>query len=162
SLDLHAGETTAVVGESGSGKSTLARCVLRLVDCDQGQISFDGSDIGALKGRELRAYRKQVQMVFQEPLRSLNPRLRVQPTLEEPLMLPTDLSAKQRREKVDDALRSVELSPAYAKRFPGELSGGEQQRVGIARALMLEPRLVALDEPTAALDARVRVEINTL
>jgi oligopeptide/dipeptide ABC transporter ATP-binding protein len=161
-LAIEAGTTLALVGESGSGKSTLGRCVLRLLRADEGTVIVDGQDIGALGRGDLRRFRRHAQMVFQDPAGSLNPRLRVRDTLAEPLALHTELTREQRRARVLEALRRVNLDEAYASRFPSELSGGEQQRVGIARAIITEPKLIVLDEPTAALDARVRKGIYEL
>lgn len=161
-LEIAGGTTLALVGESGSGKSTLGRCILRLIRSDEGTVVVDGQDVGALSRGDLRRFRRHAQMVFQDPAGSLNPRLRVRDILEEPLMLHTDLTREQRRARALDALRRVHLDAVYASRFPSELSGGEQQRVGIARAVITEPKLIVLDEPTAALDARVRKGIYEL
>jgi oligopeptide/dipeptide ABC transporter ATP-binding protein len=161
-LEIPRGQTLALVGESGSGKSTLGRCVLRLLKPDSGRIVVAGQEVGRLSRQELRRFRSTAQMVFQDPFGSLNPRMRVRDTLEEPLKLHTELEKPARRARVLDALRRVHLDESYASRFPSELSGGEQQRVGIARAIISEPALIVLDEPTAALDARVRKGIYEL
>ena len=161
-LEIELGSTLALVGESGSGKSTLGRCVLRLLRPDAGSVVVDGQEVGSLSRADLRKFRRHAQMVFQDPLGSLNPRMRVRDTLGEPLALHTELTREERRTRVIDSLRSVHLDESYATRFPSELSGGEQQRVGIARAIITEPKLIVLDEPTAALDARVRKGIYEL
>lgn len=161
-LEIARGTTLALVGESGSGKSTLGRCILRLLQPDAGQVRVAGKDVLALGRGDLRRFRRHAQMVFQDPAGSLNPRMRVREILGEPLMLHTELPREQRRARVADALRRVHLDEAYASRFPTELSGGEQQRIGIARAVITQPELIVLDEPTAALDARVRKGIYEL
>ena len=161
-LEIEEGRTLALVGESGSGKSTLGRCLLRLVEPDQGEVVVDGRRLLALGRRDLRRFRRNAQMVFQDPFGSLNPRMRVRDILAEPLLLHTDLSRQARRAPVVEALRRVHLDPSYEHRFPSELSGGEQQRVAIARAVITHPKLVVLDEPTSALDARVRKGIYEL
>ena len=161
-LEIEEGRTLALVGESGSGKSTLGRCLLRLVEPDQGEVVVDGRRLLALGRRDLRRFRRNAQMVFQDPFGSLNPRMRVRDILAEPLLLHTDLPRQARRAPVVEALRRVHLDPSYEHRFPSELSGGEQQRVAIARAVITHPKLVVLDEPTSALDARVRKGIYEL
>ena len=161
-LTVDAGTTLALVGESGSGKTTLGRCVLKLVRLDAGTIEVAGRSLAELKGRALRDFRRNAQMVFQDPLGSLNPRMRVGQIVEEPLMLHGEHARASRRQGVAAVLGRVQLDPSYADRFPGELSGGEQQRVGIARAVVTQPRLIVLDEPTAALDASVRKGIYEL
>ncbi len=161
-LQIESGKTMALVGESGSGKTTLGRCVLGLLRFDSGTIEVAGTSLSALRGQALRAFRRNAQMVFQDPLGSLNPRMRIGTTLEEPLILHEDDDKAARRQKVAEILTRVQLDPSYARRFPGELSGGEQQRVSIARAVITNPRLIVLDEPTAALDAPVRKGIFEL
>jgi oligopeptide/dipeptide ABC transporter ATP-binding protein len=161
-LEIEEGRTLALVGESGSGKSTLGRCLLRLVEPDQGEVVVGGRRLLELGRRELRRFRRNAQMVFQDPFGSLNPRMRVRDILAEPLLLHTDLSRQARSAPVAEALRRVHLDPSYERRFPSELSGGEQQRVAIARAVITNPKLVVLDEPTSALDARVRKGIYEL
>ena len=161
-LEIARGTTLALVGESGSGKSTLGRCILRLLQPDAGSVHVAGQDVLALGRGDLRRFRRHAQMVFQDPSGSLNPRMRVRDILEEPLALHTDASREERRSRMLEALRRVHLDEAYAPRFPSELSGGEQQRVGIARAIITRPELVVLDEPTAALDARVRKGVYEL
>jgi oligopeptide/dipeptide ABC transporter ATP-binding protein len=161
-LELAEGTTTALVGESGSGKTTLGRCALALADADAGSVTFDGHEVTSMRGRELRGLRRHMQMVFQAQSASLNPRMTVARALEEPLKLAGERDRATRRARVLDALSDVKLDADYASRYPSELSGGEQQRVGIARAIITEPRLVVLDEPTAALDAEVRKGIYDL
>jgi oligopeptide/dipeptide ABC transporter ATP-binding protein len=161
-LELTEGTTTSLVGESGSGKTTLGRCALALTGFDDGVVSFDGHELSAMRARDLRALRRHMQMVFQAQSASLNPRMTVSRTLEEPLKLAGEGNRATRNSRVLDALRQVNLDTAYASRYPSELSGGEQQRVGIARAIITEPRLLVLDEPTAALDAEVRKGIYDL
>jgi oligopeptide/dipeptide ABC transporter ATP-binding protein len=161
-LEVAEGTTTALVGESGSGKTTLGRSVLRLTGVDAGSIVFDGRELTGLSDREMRPIRKDAQMVFQAQSASLNPRMTVGKVLEEPLLLAGERNRASRRTRVEEALRQVQLDTAYHDRYPSELSGGEQQRVGIARAIITEPRLVVLDEPTAALDAHVRQGIYVL
>ena len=161
-LEIEAGRTLALVGESGSGKSTLGRCLLRLVEPDDGEVVVDGRRLRELGRRDLRRFRRNAQIVFQDPFGSLNPRMCVRDILAEPLLLHTDLSRQARRAPVAEALRCVHLDPSYERRLPSELSGGEQQRVAIARAVITHPKLVVLDEPTSALDARVRKGIYQL
>jgi peptide/nickel transport system ATP-binding protein/oligopeptide transport system ATP-binding protein len=161
-LEIERGRTMALVGESGSGKTTLGRCVLGLVRCDGGTIEVAGTSLADLRGRALREFRRHAQMVFQDPFASLNPRMRIGTILEEPLILHENDPRAVRRQKVAAVLSRVRLDASYARRFPGELSGGEQQRVGIARAVITNPRLIVLDEPTAALDAPVRKGIFEL
>jgi oligopeptide/dipeptide ABC transporter ATP-binding protein len=162
SLRVGTGESLGLVGESGSGKTTLARCILRLVEPDSGSVVFKGMDVTTLAADELRRHRRHMQMVFQDPYDSLNPRWTVHTTLEEPLRLHTRLDAAQRRKRVAELLELVRLDARFADRRPHELSGGQQQRVGIARALATQPELLMLDEPTSALDSVARVQILDL
>jgi oligopeptide/dipeptide ABC transporter ATP-binding protein len=159
---LHAGRSLALVGESGSGKSTVARCVVRLLEPSGGQILFDGVDITRLGRGAFRRYRGQMQMVFQDPSDSLNPRIKVGSQVEEPLLFFTSLSRAERRDRIDELFRMVQLDPQLAARYPRQLSGGQQQRIAIARAIASSPRLVVLDEPTSALDVSIRAEILEL
>jgi oligopeptide/dipeptide ABC transporter ATP-binding protein len=162
SFDIAPGETFGLVGESGSGKSTLGRCLLRLIEPTQGSISFDGRDVGRIPGGELRAWRANAQMVFQDPFDALSPRMRVRSLIEEPLKLHTRLDRRGRRERVLEVLEQVRLGAAYLDRLPRELSGGEAQRVAIARAIATNPRYLVLDEPTSSLDLSVRASVLSL
>ena len=159
SFEIGRGETLGLVGESGSGKTTVGRCLLRLIEPTSGRIRFEGSDITRLTRRELKPLRARMQMVFQDPFASLNPRRTVRQTVEEPLVLQRDAPARAWLEMTTEILEHVGLGPQYLDRFPIELTASEQQRVGIARALITSPKLVVLDEPTATLDATVREEI---
>ena len=162
SLHIAPGETLALVGESGCGKSTVARCLLRLVDPTRGQIDFEGQDLVALRGEKLRRLRARVQMVFQDPTASLNPRLSVRAMVEEPLRLHSALDPAARRERLVAVLDEVGLGRELMDRYPHELSGGQKQRVNIARAFATHPLLVVLDEPTSALDVSLRSRIILL
>ena len=148
-FDLESGRTLGIVGESGSGKSTLARCLVRLIEPTTGTIHLDGDDVLALRGGALKAFRRQVQMVFQDPYGSLNPRLTVGDALDEPLRVHRLGSARQREERVVHLLETVGLSATHRSRYPHEFSGGQRQRIGIARALAVGPRLLIADEPQA-------------
>ncbi len=163
SLEIAAGETLALVGESGSGKSTLARAVLRLVPAAAGRVVFDETDVLTASGRQLRDLRRRMQIVFQDPAGSLNPRLRVELIVGEALTVHGLVrSAAERRRRVAALLERVGLRPADMERYPHEFSGGQRQRIGIARALALEPRLVICDEPVSALDVSVQAQILNL
>jgi oligopeptide/dipeptide ABC transporter ATP-binding protein len=162
SFEIRQGETLGLVGESGSGKTTVARCLLRLVEPTSGRIRFEGDDITRLTKQQLKPLRSRFQMVFQDPFASLNPRRTVRQTVEEPLAVHGDASARARLGPTTEMLERVGLGPKYLNRFPIELTASEQQRVGIARALITNPKLVVLDEPTSALDPTVREEILSL
>jgi oligopeptide/dipeptide ABC transporter ATP-binding protein len=162
SLTLRAGETVGLIGESGSGKSTLGRLLLGLLPADHGGVMFQGIDVVGALPKDMRRLRTQMQVVFQEPYESLNPRMRVASLIAEPLVVQGDLPKAERDLRVEEALAQVGLKPELARRFPGELSGGQQQRVGIARAIVGRPRLVVLDEPTASLDRTIRRQITDL
>ena len=162
SLDIAPGETLGLVGESGCGKSTVARVVMRLTDADEGEVRLDGEDIAKAHGRALQAVRPRVQMVFQDPAASLNPRATIGQTLESPLIVHRRGNAADHRARVADILRSVGLHPDMASRHPHELSGGQRQRVAIARALMLNPALIVCDEAVSALDVSVRAQVLNL
>jgi len=161
-LDIPKGTALGLVGESGSGKTTLGRCLLRLIDPSDGSIEFEGRELTDLGARDMRALRSRMQMVFQDPLGSLDPRQRVFSIVEEPLLLLTDADREERRRRVVEMIGHVRLSEAHLERYPHQLSGGQQQRVGIARALVTRPELCVLDEPTSALDWPVRAEILEL
>jgi oligopeptide/dipeptide ABC transporter ATP-binding protein len=158
-FEIGRGETLGLVGESGSGKTTVGRCLLRLVEPTSGRIRFEGTDITRLTKRELKPLRSRLQMVFQDPFASLNPRRTVRQTVEEPLALQRDAPARAWLGMITEILKRVGLGPQYLDRFPIELTASEQQRVGIARALITSPKLVVLDEPTSTLDPTVREEI---
>jgi oligopeptide/dipeptide ABC transporter ATP-binding protein len=159
SFEIGRGETLGLVGESGSGKTTVGRCLLRLIEPTSGRIRFEGSDITRLTKRELKPLRSRLQMVFQDPFASLNPRRTVRQTVEEPLALQRDAPARAWLGMITEMLMRVGLGPQYLDRFPIELTASEQQRVGIARALITSPKLVVLDEPTSTLDPTAREEI---
>ena len=162
SFRIGRGETLGLVGESGSGKTTVGRCLLRLIDPTEGRIQFEGTDLVAASRQQLRALRSRLQIVFQDPLASLNPRRSVRQTIEEPLLLQGGISGAARRRAVLDMLERVHLGARQLDRYPIELTASEQQRVGIARALITRPALVVLDEPTSTLDPAVRSEILSL
>ena len=163
SLELAPGETLAIVGESGSGKTTLARMLLRLIEPDSGELLVEGRDFLAARGAELRALRREMQMVFQDPFASLDPRMRVGSIVGEPLEIhEPKLSRAERRSRVVEVLRATGLAEDVLARYPHEFSGGQRQRIGIARALVLRPRLVVADEPVSALDVSVGAQILDL
>jgi peptide/nickel transport system ATP-binding protein len=162
SLDVFRGETVGLVGESGCGKSTLGRCLVRLYEISAGRIEFEGIDISTKKTRALRPIRQRMQMVFQDPYSSLNPRRRVADLLAEPLKVHGKRSRAEIKDRVAELMRLVELLPDHLNRFPHEFSGGQRQRIGIARAIALEPSLVVADEPVSALDVSIQAQIVNL
>jgi oligopeptide/dipeptide ABC transporter ATP-binding protein len=162
SFTVEAGKTLALVGESGCGKSTVSRLVLRLIEPDAGTVRFEGRDLGALDANELRAFRRDAQIIFQDPYASLNPRMTVSQILTEPLALHDLVPAPRRRERVGELLRLVGLESRFARRYPHEFSGGQRQRIAIARALAVEPKLIICDEPVSALDVSIRSQILNL
>jgi peptide/nickel transport system ATP-binding protein len=162
SLVIEAGETLGLVGESGSGKSTLGRLVLRLIAPTSGSIRFDGHDLLAVGGRELRRLRRDMQIIFQDPFGSLDPRLRVDEVIAEPLLIHERMSPDTRRARVNQLLGAVGMDESAGRRFPHEFSGGQRQRIGIARALALRPRFIVADEPVSALDVSVGAQIVNL
>ena len=162
SISVRQGDTLAVVGESGSGKSTLARCLLQLQPLDAGEVRFEGRDLAALSGKELRAVRRDLQMVFQDPFASLNPRMKVGDIVGEGLVIHGLGDVQERRTKVMHMLERVGLAASDMGKYPHEFSGGQRQRIGIARALVLQPKLVVCDEPVSALDVSIQAQILLL
>ena len=162
SFSVPRGTSLGLVGESGCGKSTVARAVLRLIEPDSGSIVFDGTDVRAAKGGALRRLRRRMQIVFQDPYSSLNPRRTIRQALEEPLRVHLRVSSKEIGEKAEAAMAEVGLPREAMERYPHEFSGGQRQRIGIARALVLDPELVVADEPVSALDVSVQAQILRL
>jgi len=162
SLTIESGETLGLVGESGSGKSTLGRLVLRLIEPTSGQIFFEGKDLTSAGRRELRRLRRDMQIIFQDPFGSLDPRMRVADVIAEPLIIHERMSAKITREHVGELLKAVGLDQSAAGRYPHEFSGGQRQRIGIARALALRPKFIVADEAVSALDVSVGAQIVNL
>jgi len=162
SLNIKEGTTLAVVGESGSGKSTLARSLIRLVNLDKGRITFDDTDFLSLDSIALKNMRKNIQMIFQDPYASLNPRMKIQSIMEEPLLIHKIGTKILKQKKIETMIKRVGLNLSDLDKYPHQFSGGQRQRIGIARALILEPKLVICDEPVSALDVSVQAQIVQL
>jgi len=162
SFDIERGETLGLVGESGSGKSTTGYCVLQVLKPTSGSVIFDGVELTELTGEKLRRMRRRMQLVFQDPHSSLNPRMTVGDTVEEPLQIHKVATRKERRARVRELLDVVGFDPTFTNRYPHEFSGGQRQRIGIARALALSPDLLVLDEPVSALDVSIQAQILNL
>ena len=162
SLEVRTGETLGLVGESGCGKSTLARCIARLHDLTAGSVTFEGRDISGLSRRQLRPVRRELQMVFQDPYASLNPRKRVGTIIADPLHIHRYGDRTKIRNRVRELLELVGLSPEHVNRYPHEFSGGQRQRIGVARAIALNPKLIIADEPVSALDVSIRAQVINL
>ena len=162
SLAIEAGETLGLVGESGCGKSTLGRMLLRLIEPDSGEVSFDGHDVLRAGGAELRRLRRDMQIIFQDPVGSLDPRMTVEQIVSEPLVVHDNANRRSRGERAAEVLRAVGLDSSSLQRYPHEFSGGQRQRIGIARALILRPRFIVADEPVSALDVSVGAQIVNL
>lgn len=162
SFDIFAGETLGLVGESGCGKSTVGRCVLRLNEPTSGEILFEGQNLVGLPNKQMQALRREMQIIFQDPYASLNPRLSILSIVSEPLKIHGIGGKTEQRERVADLLGKVGLDPNYMVRYPHEFSGGQRQRIGIARALALNPKLIICDEPVSALDVSVQAQVVNL
>ena len=162
SFDIMPGETFSLVGESGCGKSTTSRLINRLITPDEGQIIFDGQDIAKISAKEMRPLRSKMQMVFQDPYGSLNPRKKEQDIIAEPLLVHTKLSPGERLKRVHELLEVVGLPATHGERYPHEFSGGQRQRIGIARALSVNPKLIMADEPVSALDVSIQAQVLNL
>lgn len=162
SFDIFKGETFSVVGESGCGKSTTGRLIDHLLTPDSGEIWFEGKEISKLSTAQIRPIRKDIQMIFQDPAGSLNPRMRVEDLIEEPLLIHTNMSREERLRTAHELLEIVGLSSKHAKRYPHEFSGGQKQRIGIARALTVRPKLIIADEPISALDVSIQAQVLNL
>jgi len=162
SFDIYKGETLGLVGETGSGKTTVGRTMLQLYEPTDGQVVFDGTDLTTLKGSKLRHMRRRMQMIFQDPYASLNPRMTVGSIVAEPLEVHMIAHGKEKRERVQELLRLVGLNPYFVNRYPHEFSGGQRQRIGIARALALNPDLIICDEPISSLDVSIQAQVVNL
>ena len=163
SFEVKEGQTFGLVGESGCGKSTLGRTIVKLYEPESGTIEFDGKDISKIHGKDLKAFRKDVQMIFQDPYASLNPRMTVGEIIKEPMIIHNIFATDQEREdRVVELLKIVGLKPDHIRRYPSEFSGGQRQRIGIARALAVNPRFIVCDEPISALDVSIQAQIINL
>ena len=163
SFQIYEGETLALVGESGCGKSTLGRLLLRLLEPTAGEVIFDGTNVGKLKGKELRNFRKEMQIIFQDPYASLNPRMNVERIISEPLITHKVCANKmETRHRVVELMQEVGIPVEFLRRYPHQFSGGQRQRIGIARALALRPRLIVCDEPVSALDVSIQSQVLNL
>jgi oligopeptide transport system ATP-binding protein len=162
SFDIRTGETLGLVGESGSGKSTTGFCVLQLLKPTSGSVLFDGKELTTMSKRDMRAIRREIQIVFQDPYASLNPRMTVGDIVSEPLLIHSVGSRRSRRRSAEQLLEVVGFNPDFINRYPHEFSGGQRQRIGIARALALNPRMIVCDEPVSALDVSIQAQILNL
>ena len=162
SFDIMPGETFSLVGESGCGKSTTSRLINHLIKPNEGEILFEGKDVAKLSEKEVRPLRAEMQMVFQDPYGSLNPRMKVQDIISEPLLVHTKMSKGERLKKAQELLEVVGLSAIHGERYPHEFSGGQRQRIGIARALSVNPKLIMADEPVSALDVSIQAQVLNL
>ena len=161
-FDVKRGETLGLVGESGCGKSTTGRAILQLHRPTEGKVNFDGTELTEIKGADLRRFRRRMQMIFQDPFSSLNPRMSVAQIISEPLAIHGLYKGKERKERLDYILEAVGLNPTFAKRYPHEFSGGQRQRIGIGRALAVEPDFIVCDEPVSALDVSIQAQVINL
>ncbi|PWT89053.1 MAG: peptide ABC transporter substrate-binding protein [Blastocatellia bacterium] len=161
-FDIFAGETLGLVGESGCGKSTVGRCLLRLIEPTSGSVELEGKNVLALSRRELRVMRSEMQIIFQDPYASLNPRMKIGDIVAEPLIIHNEGTKSEQRDHVAGLLRRVGLDPDYMNRYAHEFSGGQRQRIGVARALALRPKLIVADEPVSALDVSVQAQVVNL
>ena len=162
SIEIEAGKTMAIVGESGSGKSTLAKALIRLINIDSGDIFFKNKKISDLSSKEMKVFRKDIQMIFQDPYASLNPRFKVKDILEEPLIINRIGNKLERSKKINSMIEKVGLKGEDLEKFPHQFSGGQRHRIGIARALILQPKIVICDEPVSALDVSIQAQILNL